>query len=170
MAPSTGDAAATRLGRPLRVLWAEDSDADRFLIRAAMEESGSPASVTFVGDGAAALADLARGPSDLVVLDLDMPGLGGIETLRRIRGGKASATLPITLFSSRPSSELQQADLGACSAYVQKPVAFTAFVAAVALVLRTTLEPHVARLQADVQPLTSRSASLAPPVRPLPAH
>lgn len=145
MAP-TADAMATPLPMPLplNVLWAEDSDADRFLIRAAIAELGSPVRVTFVGDGAAVLVGLSREQPDLVVLDLDMPGLGGIETLRRIRGAGPTATQPIALFSSHRGRELEGADLAACSAYVQKPVAFTAFVAAVALVLQTTLEPHLA--------------------------
>jgi len=47
--------------------------------------------------GEAALEHLAAGPCDLVILDLNLPGLGGLELLRRIL--KAHADLPVLIFS-----------------------------------------------------------------------
>lgn len=126
----------------LRLLWAEDNKADQYLIRTALDDLHSPAQVTFVKEGEAVLAHLAHEAEDLVVLDVDMPGMGGIETLRRIRGDETDLHQPIAMFSSHPEDELAGADREACTAYVQEPVEFAAFVAAVGKVLQTSIAQH----------------------------
>jgi CheY-like chemotaxis protein len=131
--------AAGHAGAAVQVLWAEDAPDDQYLIRAAMDALRSRAKVTFVDDGAAVLAHLADTPSDLVVLDMDMPGMGGVETLRRIRRGRPGAKQPVAMFSDRFDDELTGADRTACTAYIQKPVDFNAFIAAVGKILQTSV-------------------------------
>jgi CheY-like chemotaxis protein len=50
--------------------------------------------------GEEALAALARGPADLVLLDAMMPDMDGAEVLRRIRADAKTAALPVVIFSA----------------------------------------------------------------------
>ncbi len=73
-------------------------------------------------DGRAALAALSREPEiALVVTDLEMPGLDGLELTRAIRSGTAFSSLPVVIVTSRGSDEdrRQGIDAGA-DAYMVK--------------------------------------------------
>ena len=133
------DSARTERSTPLQVLWAEDGDADQYLIRAALAQLHSQAQVTFVGDGKALLAKLDGDHPDLVVLDLDMPGLDGIATLQRIRSHETGARQPVAMFTGHSDFEVEAAHRTLWTAFVQKPIEFEAFVAAVGRVLQTSL-------------------------------
>lgn len=129
------------LPRPPRgraTLWAEDGMADRALVRAALADLASPARVTFVGTGDEVLTHLAAAEYGLVVLDIDLPGMDGLTVLHRLRSGGAPQDQAIALFTSHVRADLKPADLAACTAFVQKPVDYAAFVAAVGTVLATT--------------------------------
>ena len=60
-------------------------------------------------NGVDALAEVRAAHPDLVVLDLMLPGLGGLEVCRRLRGEPATASLPIIMLtrSEEHTSELQ---------------------------------------------------------------
>lgn len=77
-------------------------------------------SVEWVRDGLAALKALERGPHDLVVLDLGLPGLGGLDVLRRVR--KAGNTVPVLILTARDGLEdrVKGLDHGADD-YLTKP-------------------------------------------------
>jgi signal transduction histidine kinase len=74
---------APRTGPALRVLVAEDVAASRMLLTTMLERAGH--AVTAVEDGPAALAALQGRGFDLAVLDLQMPGLGGLGVARALR-------------------------------------------------------------------------------------
>ena len=114
------------------ILWAEDSVQDQQLVRAALDELKLRTKVAFVEDGQALLDIVVAARPRLVVLDLQMPRLGGLETLDRLRQSPATRELPVVVFtsSSHPRDvaecrRLQVAD------YVAKPMEFGAFCAAV---------------------------------------
>lgn len=67
----------------LRILVAEDAAASRVLIKEMLTRAGHV--VTVVPDGSAALAEMARGDFDVVLLDVHLPGTSGLEIARRIR-------------------------------------------------------------------------------------
>lgn len=117
-----------------RILWAEDNAQDRAFIR---DSLGGHPGVTLVSDGVLMLEALEKARPDLVVLDLKMPRLGGIEALRRIRSHPEWRSLPVVIFSSgeRPDEIAQCRALGALD-IVEKPVDFDVFTAAVDRVLR----------------------------------
>jgi CheY-like chemotaxis protein len=124
--PSRGQAQSTA------IFWAEDALDDQFLIRAALEDRNLPVEVTFFLDGRALLDALAQRQPARVVLDINMPGLGGIETLQAIRQRPTLRRLPVTMFSTAMRSR----DVEACKmlevdAFVQKPSDFEAFAEAV---------------------------------------
>jgi len=77
------------------VLVVDDDPAVRTTIRLVLERAGHRVSVA--PDGRAGLAALAAGDIDLMVVDLFMPGMDGIETLRAVR--KHRADLPVIVIS-----------------------------------------------------------------------
>ncbi|MEA3202988.1 MAG: two-component system, response regulator [Thermoplasmata archaeon] len=119
------------------VLWAEDNKQDQFLIRAALKEAAAPPALKFADDGVLLLQALEQAAPDLVVLDLKMPRMGGLETLRHIRTRTQWNHLPVTVFSAGDNPDETRAcrDLGVLDV-VQKPVGFDLFAAAVHHILR----------------------------------
>lgn len=116
-------------GRPARMLLVEDSVADAKLVRLALEESGSTTEVLRAEDGADAVLKLdaiAAGHivrPDLVVLDINLPRVNGIDVLRRIKADPDLRTLPVVVFStSRSDVDVAAAYACGASSYVVKPV------------------------------------------------
>jgi len=124
------------LGRPARrlavdaakILWAEDSVSDQVLIRAAVEGARGADSIQFVPDGVALLEALQATQPALVVLDLEMPRMGGLETLRAIRADPRLRSIRVVIFttSNLPSDVSACRQLGA-EHVLQKPVDFAVF-------------------------------------------
>ena len=115
-----------------QILWAEDSLQDRQLIRAALQDLPGAPKVAFVADGMELLERAAQEHPDLVVLDLQMPGLDGLEALKRLRADPATRKLRVVVFTSseRPDEMDACRRLGALDC-VQKPFDFDRFVQAV---------------------------------------
>ena len=124
-----------------RILLAEDSANDLELTLAALEENRLANGVVTVRDGAEALDYLYRrgayanrtgGNPAVVLLDLKMPKVDGMEVLRQIKQDEDLRRIPVVMLtSSREEQDLLRSyDLGV-NAYVVKPVAFTAFMDAV---------------------------------------
>lgn len=115
-----------------RVLWAEDNLEDQILIRAALEGLPEAPHVEFADDGAELLARLGAVRPDLVVLDLKMPRIGGLEALRRLRASPQTAAQRVAVFSAgdHPGETAACLELGAVQV-LRKPVDFGQFTAAV---------------------------------------
>ena len=116
-------------GRPARIFLVEDSVADAKLVQLALEESGSTSEVLRAEDGADAVVKLdaiAAGDivrPDLVVLDINLPRVNGIDVLRRIKADPDLRTLPVVVFStSRSDVDVAAAYACGASSYVVKPV------------------------------------------------
>ncbi|GAA0648391.1 response regulator [Brevundimonas lenta] len=114
------------------VLVVDDDPHIRDLLTFALRKAGL--ATREAADGEAALADLAEYPSDLVVLDINMPRMDGIETCRRIR---AKGDVPVLFLSSRDDEfdRILGIELGADD-YVTKPFSPREVVARVAAILR----------------------------------
>lgn len=119
------------------ILWAEDDLQDQALILAALEGLPRALRITFAEDGLRLLEAIGQTPPSLVVLDLKMPRMGGLETLRRLRSEPATRHVPVLIFSSGslPDEIAQCRALGVLDV-VQKPIEFGAFVAAVEGIVR----------------------------------
>jgi len=98
-----------------RILLVDDEESIQLLYREEFEEEGYI--VDLAHDGAEALAKLKKNPPDLVLLDINMPGMNGIEVLRQMK--ELQASLPVILNSAY--QEYKQ-DFGswASEAYVVK--------------------------------------------------
>jgi DNA-binding response OmpR family regulator len=69
----------------------------RGLLAATLEQGGH--GVVAVADAQDALREIGRSGIDLIVLDLHLPGMSGVELLRRLRADQATARTPIVLMS-----------------------------------------------------------------------
>jgi two-component system response regulator len=116
--------------RTLRVLLVEDDEDHVFLVRRALADlAGAAVTVEVAGDGEQAAERLAwarfapGGPPQLVLLDLKMPRMDGLEVLRRIRADEAVAGLPVVVLTSseRQEDREEALRLGA-TWFVCKPV------------------------------------------------
>jgi CheY-like chemotaxis protein len=116
--------AGARAGRtrPLRILCAEDNPYGRVILNTILAELGHK--VDFAASGEAAVEAVARGGYDLVLMDVILPGVDGIEATRRIRAMHgAAARTPIIGLSGRaaPGDEANARAAG-MDAYVTKPL------------------------------------------------
>jgi two-component system, response regulator len=98
--------------KALRVLLVEDDEDHVFLVRRALADlPGAEVTVEVAGDGEQAVERLARarftpgGPPQLVLLDLKMPRMDGLEVLRGIRADQAAAGLPVVVLTSSERQE-----------------------------------------------------------------
>ncbi len=121
--------------RPIRILLVEDSPGDVRLTREAMREVEVANELHVVGDGEAALRFLRREHEhaaaprpDLVLLDLNLPLLGGHEVLRRVKADEELRRIPVVVLSTSGSEDdvLAAYDRGVNS-YVRKPVELDGF-------------------------------------------
>jgi CheY-like chemotaxis protein len=124
---------------PLAVLYAEDDPDDRLLAQIAHRESGVVNPLVFVADGEEALDYLRRSGQyadrpdtpepGIVLLDLNMPGIGGRETLDLIKADRALRRTPVVILTTS-SAQIDIAaayDAGANS-YIVKPSSFGSLV------------------------------------------
>jgi DNA-binding response OmpR family regulator len=116
-----------------RILVAEDQADIRELLVLNLREAGF--TVTAVGDGAAALAAQREQPADLLLLDLMLPELGGLDVCKALRA--AGADTPILMLTAK-STELDRVlglELGADD-YLTKPFSLAELLARVKALLR----------------------------------
>jgi DNA-binding response OmpR family regulator len=132
-----------------RILVVDDDPAVTSVLRRGLSYEGY--TVTVAADGPAGLAAAREAPPDLVVLDIMMPGLNGLEVLRRLRA--ADATLPVLMLTARdtPAEQVQGLETGADD-YMVKPFSFEVLLAHIRALLR--------RREAE-QPQVLRYADLA---------
>ncbi|WP_216838224.1 EAL domain-containing protein [Falsiroseomonas tokyonensis] len=131
--------------RRLRILAADDVAANRLLLRATLEAVGH--SVELVADGGEAVEAVARAPGsyDVVLMDVQMPGMDGLEATRRIRALPGQiGRLPILAVTAGAFRE----DIAACHAagmdgHVEKPIRVATLEQALAEAVGAT--PELAR-------------------------
>jgi len=147
----TGDAAMSERsgdGRSV-VLVVEDDDGNRLLVRRLLEEDGH--TVVESSDGPGALRALHGAPVDVVVLDLGLPGIDGLQVLAEIR--RASGVPVLLLTARREEAErVRGLDAGADD-YMVKPYSVKELAARVRALLRRSRDARpVERI--DLGPVT----------------
>ena len=102
------------------VLIVDDDEDVAKTIEMTMNQDGHQTAIA--GDGYAALQRAHRQTPDLVILDIGMPGMDGIEVCRRLRGNPATAACPILFLTARGSIESKIDGFDACADdYLIKP-------------------------------------------------
>lgn len=106
-----------------KVLIVEDSAEMADLLAISLQDDSIETEVA--KDGAEALAMLATGGYDLMLLDLGLPDMDGLEVLARVRERRDSATLPVIIITGRErmADKVRAFDLGAAD-YINKPINF----------------------------------------------
>ncbi len=120
--------------RPVRALVADDEESIRIILSESLESEGFE--VTTVRDGHEALAQLRSGPFEVVLTDIRMPGLTGIELLREIRSMACRAQVVVMTSHASLETSVEAVRLGAYD-YVFKPFQD---LRSVAIVLRRAAE------------------------------
>ena len=128
------------------ILLVEDNPDDEELTLRALKRSTIDKEVIVVRDGAQALDYLlARGTYEsappevpaLVLLDLKLPKIGGLEVLRQLRESQRARFVPaIVLTSSKEEKDLVQSYTNGANSYIRKPVDFEQFCSAVHQLVR----------------------------------
>jgi two-component system response regulator len=123
------------------ILLVEDNPDDEALTLRAFKKSNVRNEVVVMRDGAEALAYLFPGDGDgdggtpypaLVLLDLNLPKVGGLEVLHRIRADERTRLIPVVvLTSSKLEEDILDSYRNGANAYVRKPVNFADFAEAV---------------------------------------
>ena len=124
-----------------RILLVEDDPKDIELTIAALGEYNLANDIQVARDGVEALdylfhrgefAEQVKGNPVVILLDLKMPRLDGIQVLRQIKSAENLQTIPVVIMtSSRESQDLETCYQLGANAYVVKPVKFAGFVEAV---------------------------------------
>jgi DNA-binding response OmpR family regulator len=142
---------------PATILVAEDQTDIRELIALNLRNAGYE--VTTVGDGPAALASQNEQASDLLILDLMMPGLDGLEVCKALRArGRSSPILMLTAKATELDRVLGL-ELGADD-YLTKPFSLAELLARVKALLRRADLLRAAQSSTQAQPSSLRNGDL----------
>ena len=113
----------------------EDNPDDQVLTLRALKKNGIANEIVVLSDGAEALAfllDAGKPLPQLVLLDLKLPKLDGLEVLKRLRETPRTSFLPVVILtSSNEERDLIEGYRLGANSYVRKPVDFTQFTDAV---------------------------------------
>ena len=124
------------------ILLVEDNANDEALTLRALKRSNIGNEVVVVRDGAEAVEYLLGRGSEagqvprelpqLILLDLKLPKLDGLEVLRRIRGEERTRSLPVVIFtSSKEERDIAEGYRLGANSYIRKPIDFAEFAEAV---------------------------------------
>ncbi|MCO7240135.1 MULTISPECIES: response regulator transcription factor [unclassified Aeromicrobium] len=144
----------------MRILVVDDDRAVRDSLRRSLEFNGY--TVELASDGAEALAVVPRTDPDIIVMDVMMPRLDGLEATRALRS--AGNDVPILVLTARDavSDRVDGLDAGADD-YLTKPFALDELLARVRALMRRSARQ--AELEADEQPLEFADLTLDPVTR-----
>jgi CheY-like chemotaxis protein len=110
----------TAPARPLRILLAEDSADNRLLLEVYLK--GSPHRLIFVNDGKAAVDRFSAESFDLILMDVQMPVMDGLEATRRIKADpRGKETVIFTLTASALYEDHQKIDQCGADDFLPKP-------------------------------------------------
>jgi CheY-like chemotaxis protein len=126
---------------PLVIVLAEDDEGHAYLVKQNLARAGIANEIVHVADGQEALDYVRRqgryahrsanGPL-LLVLDINMPRLDGVDVLARIKSEEATAKIPVIMLTTTDDPREVERCYGlGCSVYITKPVDYAAFVEAV---------------------------------------
>ena len=122
----------------IEIILVEDNADDVMLIKSALEENSIVNTIIHLKDGAEASdflfheGDYAGVPDDnklkIIMLDLNMPRVGGIELLRRLKADNKTKNIPIVVFtSSKEDPNLKECYRLGVNNYIIKPIDFSQF-------------------------------------------
>jgi serine/threonine protein kinase/CheY-like chemotaxis protein len=150
--------------REYTLLVVDDNPENRDLLSRRLERKGF--TVIVAADGPEALSLIETRPVDLVLLDVMMPGMSGLDVLKQVRKTRPAAELPIVMATARTESEhvVEALELGA-NDYVTKPIDFPVVLARVRAQLRAK-KPRKAEEAASAAAAFAEALSAPPRIGP----
>ena len=103
----------------MRILLVDDEPALRELLRATLESADI--TVEEAGTALEAEARVRRRPPDVIILDLRMPGISGVELCRTLKDDPATTDIPIVLLTAADAEDARAAQRAGATALVRKP-------------------------------------------------
>ena len=128
---------ASALDRTVEILLVEDNPGDVRLAREALKEHALPFHLSVANDGDAALDFLQHARQqnasslrpDLILLDLNLPGLSGLEVLAAIKSDPKLSMIPVVVLSmSRAEHDIRAAYANHANCYINKPIDLDEFI------------------------------------------
>jgi CheY-like chemotaxis protein len=143
--------------RAPRILLVEDQPEVSRMLRASLELSGRGYIVVDVPSAEDALFELGRGPIDLLVTDVVLPGISGIDLLTKTR--QLNPDAQVIIITGHPSQEMKdRAEEQGVFAFLAKPIVTSYFLEAVERALATREYPiALVKVQAEKIPLMEKS-------------
>ena len=108
------------------ILVVEDNERNLKLVRDVLEYAGYDVRVARTGEDGVTLA--VKEPPDLVLMDLQLPGIDGMEALRRLRESPRTADIPVVAVTAQAMKQDRERALEAgFNGYIEKPISVRAF-------------------------------------------
>ena len=122
MTPSGARRAPAWGSRVRRILVVEDSPTMRSFLCSTLEELDEPVKVTALASGFEALRELPRQRFDLILTDVNMPDINGLELVSFVKGSDAYRSIPLVIISTEGAERDREKGLGlGADAYLVKP-------------------------------------------------
>jgi two-component system, cell cycle response regulator DivK len=104
-----------------KILIVEDNATNLYLVRFILEKSGYQ--VIVARDGVTGVEMAIKERPDLIIMDIQLPDISGLEATKRIRASEANGTIPILAFTSYAMvGDKERALEAGCTGYIEKPV------------------------------------------------
>ncbi len=113
-----------------KILIVEDDPISQKMVRDALQAGGYETQEA--GSGEAALQKVAEDNPDLILMDIRLPGIDGLETTRRLKADPHTAAIPVVAVTAHamPEDEARILEAG-CEAYMPKPLRFSSLMSLV---------------------------------------
>jgi CheY-like chemotaxis protein len=123
------------------ILYIEDNDQNYYLVRYILESQGYQ--VTRAEDGKTGLEAALHGDYDLLLLDIDLPGMDGYEVARTLREHARLSSLPIVAVTSYAlSGDHEKCLTAGCNRYIEKPINPGSFILEITSILEDGNKPE----------------------------
>lgn len=132
-----------------RILLVDDDAIMRELAAAKLKDAGYD--VALAANGAEALAELSRGPADLIISDLDMPIVNGFDLTRQVRASETLSNTPVIVITASDHADaVDEAFAAGATSFLAKPINWTLFGQSVLFVLKASKDQRALREARDL--------------------
>ncbi len=118
------------MSKPYHIIVADDDLDDQIIIKSALSGIGQHVEITSVYDGSELLSTLGNGSStpDVIILDINMPVMDGLEALIKIKSSNELKHIPVYVLSTMRSKEkFEDSKVKGAARCFSKPVTFAAY-------------------------------------------